>query len=413
MAITSIRRLNEFRNDDRGVVAMIFALAMMAFILLLGITVDYGRALHSGSKMQTAMDAAALAAAKALRDKNSGNVATVARTHFDANMKGQAQQYHTITAFEVTSAQGEVKIDARAQVKTLFARAAGFNEINLRKTTTAVFSPVDVEVAVQLDVTGSMQGQKLTDLKVASNDLIDILLPAGGTPNKVRIGLAPFAAGVNAGQYAKAVSNNRAGSDGCVYERSTSANDLTEVAPFGADRLKARADLSGENPCPANSKIQPLTDDSAKLKSTITAMNAEGYTAGHLGTMWSWYMLSPQWSAIWGSNTGAAYDRKTTKKYAILMTDGEYNTYGGVSGNEAKSQKRALDLCTAMKSSGNKDKEIVVYTIGFQLNDPKARDLLKNCATDSSKFFTPQTGDQLKSAFRGIAEEIAALRLSN
>ena len=41
----------------------------------------------------------------------------------------------------------------------------------------------DIELAMALDVTGSMSGSKIADLRTAATDLVDILLPAGGTPN--------------------------------------------------------------------------------------------------------------------------------------------------------------------------------------------------------------------------------------
>ncbi len=407
MAITT-RTLKDFNQDERGVVAIIFASCLMVFMLVLACAIDYGRAVHSSSKISSSIDAAALAAAKAMRDKNGIDVATVARAHFDQNMKGQASTYHTITQFDVTSSKTDVNITASADVKTLFARAAGIDKIKVTRKTTAAYNPVDIEIAMQLDVTGSMRGQKLADLKVAAKDLVDIMLPDGGTPNKVRVALAPFAAGVDAGSFAKAVTNSRSTSNTCVYERRTAGNDATDAAPTGNnDSLKLQSDLPGANTCSRGSSVLPLTNDKAKIKTKVDAFAADGYTAGHLGTAWAWYTLSPNWSGVWGADTGAAYDPKVTKKYAILMTDGEYNTFGGVAGNTSKSQQQAKSLCDAMKSKG-----LIVYTVGFKLDNSGARDLLSKCATSSSHSFQAYDGAQLRSIFRGIAEEISALRLS-
>jgi Flp pilus assembly protein TadG len=407
MAITT-RTLKDFNQDERGVVAIIFASCLMMFMLALACAIDYGRAVHSSNKLASSIDAAALAAAKSMRDKNGLNVATVARTHFDQNMKGQASTYHQITQFEVISSKSEVKITASADVKTLFARAAGIEKIKVTRKTTAVYNPVDIEIAMQLDITGSMKGQKLADLKVAAKDLVEIMLPDGGTTNKVRVALAPFAAGVDAGSFAKAVTNGRATSNTCVYERRTPGAEATDAPPTGnSDSLKLQSDLPGANSCPKGSMVLPLTSDKAKIKTKVDAFAADGYTAGHLGTAWAWYTLSPNWAGVWGADTGAAYDPKITKKYAILMTDGEYNTYGGASGNTSKSQQQAKALCDAMKSKG-----VIVYTVGFQLDDTGARALLSKCATSSSHSYQAYDGAQLRSIFRGIAEEISALRLS-
>jgi von Willebrand factor type A domain len=264
-------------------------------------------------------------------------------------------------------------------------------------------------------VTGSMdqsiKGQKKIDsLKVASANLLDILLPVGGTgTTKVRVGLAPFAAGVNAGSFASSVTSGPVPGN-CVYERRTNFADTTDAAPIGADSLKTLNDLGkGAQPCPG-AKVAALTDDKASLKTAIRALSPSGSTAGHLGSSWAWYVLSPNWSSVWpaASKPGAYNDGKTLK-FAILMTDGIYNTLGGFSGNDAASQARAKGLCDAMK-----DKGITIYSVGFIAagDPPQAADTLKYCASTASSFYQAEDGDQLNTAFANIAKDISRLRLS-
>ena len=44
--------------------------------------------------------------------------------------------------------------------------------------------------------------------------------------------------------------------------------------------------------------IQPLTNDTAMLKRRIDKLQTGGSTAGHLGTAWAWYLLSPNWNTV-------------------------------------------------------------------------------------------------------------------
>ena len=52
-----------FTGDERGQVAVSFALACIPALYLIGVGVDYGRALTVGAQMQTAVDQAVIAAA--------------------------------------------------------------------------------------------------------------------------------------------------------------------------------------------------------------------------------------------------------------------------------------------------------------------------------------------------------------
>lgn len=98
------------------------------------------------------------------------------------------------------------------------------------------------------------------------------------------------------------------------------------------------------------------------------------------------------------------------QKYAILMTDGDYNIMGAQNANQTTVNNAALSLCTAMKNRG-----IIVYTVGYELqySTPAATTLLTNCATSSAYFYDAQSEAALTAAFRDIALKISSLRLTN
>ncbi|NJO35218.1 MAG: VWA domain-containing protein [Rhodospirillales bacterium] len=145
---------------------------------------------------------------------------------------------------------------------------------------------------------------------------------------------------------------------------------------------------------------------------------------GISGTAWAWYMLSPNWAYLWPSaNQPKAYGADKLVKYAILMTDGEYNTMY-CNGAQAKnsngadincnatngqSYQQARTLCTNMKEKG-----ITVYTVGFQLggSTTTSYQTLQQCASSPDKFFNAEDGTELRLSFRAIALEVAKLSLS-
>ena len=109
-----------------------------------------------------------------------------------------------------------------------------------------------------------------------------------------------------------------------------------------------------------------------------------------------------------------AGDKKTIKA-VVLMTDGVYNTFGGAcdrgcsntSAQAARSQDAARRLCANMKGQNVK-----VYSIGFKLDDRLAEEVLKDCASTALTFYRAENGEQLRQAFRQIAEDLMRLRLT-
>jgi Flp pilus assembly protein TadG len=413
-----------FADDTRGVIAMTFSIALFVVIMFVGCAVDIARLNHARTKVISAVDAATIFAAKRLKDTGmtQATLQSLAQTFFNENMKSGAN-LATITGFQLVVAGDNegVTINVKSEVPTTFARVAGINKMDVPATATAIFNSQDIEVGLQLDVTGSMgstiAGQrKIDSLKVASKNLLDILMPSSGSgTTKVRVGIAPFAAGVNAGSYASAVATGSAPGN-CVYERISSFADTTDLPPGGSDNFKTLNDLpKGAQSCPGGAKIAALSDNKAQLIGAINSLSPGGSTAGHLGTSWAWYLLSPNWSGVWPSaSKPAAYNDPKVLKFAILMTDGIYNTVGGASTGDfgttaAQSQQRAKDLCDAMKAKG-----IVIYSVGFIAagDPPAAADTLKYCASTAGTFYQAQDGTQLDAAFQNIAKDISRLRIS-
>jgi Flp pilus assembly protein TadG len=429
MAQVQSTRIRSFSSDERGSVAIIFGLCTFVLIMIVGLAIDVGRLYQANNKMSAAIDAAALAAAKGLRlaNLNDTQVRDVAQKYFNADFSGAAANYTVVKSIDVKidRAKGAVEVDVAASVPTLFAGIAGVSNFALPRSAVAIFDAKDLEVGLQLDVTGSMSSYgKIGQLKSATKNLLDILIPDAPTGQKVRIGLAPFSAGVNVGAFIKAVDGNRNAPNTCTYERLSTANEKTDAAPVGPDAYKIRPDLTGApkdlQDCPT-AKIRPLTDDKAALKADVQAYEAKGSTAGQLGASWAWNLVSPNWAGIWGgASAPVAYNDGKTIKSVILMTDGAYNTVGGISDTSSyapqaiQASKLSVDICNGMKAKG-----IIVYTVGFTLDlEPnavirqRAIDTLNACASAPDKFYRAEDGAALDAAFRQIATDIVSLRLS-
>jgi Flp pilus assembly protein TadG len=171
--------------------------------------------------------------------------------------------------------------------------------------------------------------------------------------------------------------------------------------------------------------IVPLTSVKANITAGINALNAAGSTIISEGAAWGWRVLSPTAPFTEGSAYGSEW-----AKILVIMTDGEndlssnssfngspYTTVGYLaqnrlgsttaSGGESALNTKLSQVCTNAKATG-----ITVYTIGFQIPSNTIRTLLRNCASDPSKFIEAPSEADLVEAFEMIGEDLADLYLS-
>ncbi|MFK5979560.1 MAG: pilus assembly protein TadG-related protein [Rhizobiaceae bacterium] len=431
----------QFARNARGGIAAPASIAFLAIILSAGAAVDYSRISHTKTIVADALDAALLAAAK---DLSTGAVSAndlegKFSNFFLANVELRSKQtdVFVVKEFDADPNTGIVSATVEADLKMSFMGIVGKDRVKIPLASEVRYKTDEIELAMMLDVTGSMQTNgKLNSLKKAAADAVDILIPVGGNPNgKVRIGMVPYSYAVNAGIYAKTVNNKFGGNTNpggysvpkgvntknCLVERA-GVNVFTDVgyltAPIPTD---VRAG------CPETA-IRPLTDDRDALIADLKSLKANGYTAGHMGVAWTYYMLSENWRDLWPSDSKPNDYSPNVQKIAILMTDGIFNTYyQGTEGtpyvdsgfpqvNPYKaSPATAIGLCDHMKQDKGGDPGIIVYSIAFDA--PKdAQQTLKDCATpdtaETKYYHSAKTEEELRAVFQQIAFNIQKLRIS-
>ncbi|MEC9369612.1 MAG: pilus assembly protein TadG-related protein [Pseudomonadota bacterium] len=401
-------------NDRNGNIAIIFAMSLVPLVSFTGLAIDSLRALRAAEVASDALDAAALATAKVMSesDLDDGELLVVARRYFEANTSSSSvSREATFTGLSLGAdrRRGAITLSVDASLPTSFGRIMNIDRINLSRASTAVFDQNDLELGLMLDVTGSMSGRKIRDLRLAAGDLVDILIPERVGGASIRLGIAPYAAAVNAGPYASRVSGG-ASRDGCVIERE-GAHAYDDSAPSGANTLGAypsRDVARNDNyDCP-RSQVQPLTDNRRVLHRAIDRLDAGGYTAGHLGAAWAWYLVSPAWAGIWpGESTPAPYGSKRLVKAVVLMTDGEFNTSYRNGRANRTSDEQARNICDEMKA-----RDVVVFTIGFDLKETAAIRTLEDCASSDRHHYLAADGEALRKAFLDIGVKLTNLRIS-
>ena len=443
-------------RDRGGNVSLMFGFFVVALTGGVGLAIDTSVAYSVRSQLSAAVDAAALAGARAFADPDRDtDIQNFFAANFEDGYMGAVLQPLQIVPDDEART---ITVTAQATIPTFFMRILGTDSTTVAATGQATLSSRDVEVALVLDITGSMGGSKISDLRTAAKDLIDIVVQDQQEPFYSKVAIVPYSVAVNVGSYADEVRGAvtpgtcvypaeptcenfefpRA-SDGdmitygitnCATER-TGAQLSTDAAPSGAP-LGKQYSHDSYNPCP-DSEIIPLSSNKAVLKAAIDTLEAEGSTAGHIGVAWGWYMISPNFGYLWPAESqpmpyGAIHLGQKVLKVVIIMTDGAFNTiyYDGViaknsgSGSGTNSYKinqngvngdgftQAQALCDNMKAEG-----VEVYTVGFaDASTGPAADFVQNCATDAGHVYLPSSGADLRDAFRSIAVQISNLRIS-
>jgi len=441
MAISRFSSLSSrFARQDGGNFSIAFAAIATTLTMSLGLAVNYAQLSQSHNNLLNALDSALVSTARDIttglikeKDAEKSVLAFLAANTRDGLAVASSIKLNSLQLDKTTKQLvGKASID----VPLVFPVFSTASTKRVTVESAAVYSDKSIEVAMMLDVTGSMSGQKIKDLKVAAANAVEAFLGTNqGVVPRVRVAIVPYADAVNVGPGLAGTVTALAGNAGepaaldpialaasgmiasslpdmCATDR-TGSEQFTDASPLVAminrdSRLKF---------CPA-AQLQPLTANKDELLDTIGAFTANGFTAGGIGVQWTRYMLSPEWKNVLPSDSApTAYGSTKVKKYAILMTDGEFNTaFANVAaGSDPRNQSNrarssAERHCAEMKKAG-----IEIFAVGFMLDKTAAKQVMKACASPDTgaiaHYYEAKTGTALDEAFKEIAANIERLTL--
>ena len=446
--------IQRFWGDQRGIAGPIIALTFTAIISSVGASIDYARAQMAQAKLSDTLDAAALAAGSIANAKPT-EVVSVAQNYFNVNFP-QGYMDASIAPLQFINNVQDAPpiITASATIPTIFMGIVGIDTMTVSAHTEIARNSGGLELVLVMDNTGSMSGQKLTELKSSATDLVNILFGSAAAKDDLWIGLVPFAQTVNIGKthtsWLDGTSFNWGPTSwgGCVDAQSAGLDQTDNPPTTAADKLRAyywpddnnndwidnkgkyRSLTATRGPnAYCSQAVTPMTNQKAAILSGINSMVANGNTHVNLGALWGWRMLSPRWRSLWGGTMNANnlpldYGTENMTKVAIMLTDGQNtmdnttrtsywylsnNKLGTTNATKAVQEldKRTLAICNAMKAKG-----IVVYTLLYDLNNASIANLYSNCATKPDYFFNSPNSETLRSAFHTIGDSLSNLRIS-
>jgi Flp pilus assembly protein TadG len=172
----------------------------------MGIGVDSARGYMVRARLSQALDAAGLAAGKQFTNEAKAEEAArmVFKANFPTGYMDAALSGPNIT-FNTTAQT--VTVTASAVLPTYFVHLVGVDTLTVAANTEVMRNGMNLEIALVLDVTGSMNqpSSKIADLKVAAKDLIDIVVYADQSEYYSKVAIVPYSNAVNVGAFADQV----------------------------------------------------------------------------------------------------------------------------------------------------------------------------------------------------------------
>ncbi|MEM1234073.1 MAG: TadE/TadG family type IV pilus assembly protein [Pseudomonadota bacterium] len=344
-------RINGFRRNEDGA-ALVFALIIFILMLVMGgLAVDVARMEAQRIKLQQTVDRAVLAAADI---DNPQDPEVVVADYFEKTGLSDFLIGTTVSPPAINSRT--VEIETKAQVATAFLHMVGVNSLASEAGGAATEEISDIEISLVVDVSGSMNGSKLQNLKEAAGLFFDTVMNnVPGEPGLTSVSIIPYNAHVNLGRDLAEHTNLESSHDYSTCGRfrdDWKRNDFatTEIDSstfiernghfpyYGNTNNNYNAPSDGWYWCEHddNRHIMVHQTDPEILKTHLNAFWASGWTAIDQGMKWGAALIDPAFDEVLEDmiddttiavpeevrGRPAAWDDDETMKVIVLMTDG-------------------------------------------------------------------------------------------
>jgi Flp pilus assembly protein TadG len=412
---TQLRQtLLAFMPASTGNVAIIFGIAAIPVVGLVGAVVDYSRANLAKAAMLSALDSTALSVSMRAASLSSSELTAAATTTFTALFTRPEVTGVTVTPNYTTTDGSQLTVTARGSMQTSLLGLLGVSQVAIGGSSVVRWGMSRMRVALVLDNTGSMDSAgKMTALKTAAHNLLTQLKNAATKDGDVYVSIIPFNKDVNVGSANSGASwirwdlygnwflgfwipGNRNAWNGCVTDRDQDY-DTTNTAPSAATATLFPADDYSE--CPQS--LLGLTYDWTALNNKIDAMRPEGNTNQAIGLQIGFQSLTSAPFTIPPMDPDYQY-----QQVIILLTDG-LNTENRWYSSAASIDARQRKTCDNVKAAG-----ITLYTVQVNTASDPTSSLLQYCASDPGKFFLLTSASQIVTTFEKIGTAMSHLRIA-
>ncbi len=355
--------IRTFRKAEDGTL-VIFALVLFVLMAMMGgIAVDVMKYEATRTQLSQTLDRCTLMAASL--DQRLAPQEVVEDCVAKAGLGEQLQSVVVLEGFN----SRDVQAVAKADTKPFFMHMLGIDRFDAAAGSRAEQKITDVEIALVLDVSGSMGGTKISNLRTAASKFVATMLD--NDPNRrISIAIVPYNAQVNLGPTLLSKFNVTAPHNALNRPFDVANHNCLELPPsvFGTAGISrtvalpqmAQSDHAygtdtgnyytaptstsyavpnfGANFCrtEANNVVRMPSQDKAQLQGWINGLTANGNTSIALGMKWGTALLDPSARSIYdeyiaagqmsANLSGRPFDTgsRDSMKVIVLMTDGEH-----------------------------------------------------------------------------------------
>lgn len=191
--------LSRFARARSGAVAIWFAVMALPLAVMSFALIDINRASVEKRYLQDALDAAVLLVARSTATSDN-QAQALGSAALAAQLSGMSEATLLSSSFKIVGST--VTGTATSGLSPYISNLWLGGDMNVGAVAEATRAATNLEVALVLDITGSMGGTRLTDLKVAAKDLIDMVVSDTQSPYYSKAALVPYSVAVNVGGYA-------------------------------------------------------------------------------------------------------------------------------------------------------------------------------------------------------------------
>ena len=432
--------LGQYKTRTDGNVSLMFGASFVASLSLIGAVFDLILLNKSKQHVQYLTDAAVLAALQFEGTIEEKEAAFAEHIRLLSNLStGEDLDFTSSVDIEVNDGALVMTADVAITHEYIMLQHLG-SPPSITIRTKAEKGIEDIEIALVLDISSSMNGARITEAKAAATLFIEQLLTDEELDGRISISLVPFGGTVRVPVELSTLldtplaeledySENWIGGEWNQCFEFDAEDTENGIKPNGSYRVTPDFwSWNKNNPwCPTSgNELVPLTDDKDALVERVDALTLSDGTASDHGMAWGFETLNPEWK---NNFPGALADTPAdltdkTKKVMVFMTDGGITSQHYVRDSDKtgsvpyNSKRRVLipgrDTLKSFLGACDraKDSDIDVFTIGFNLTRTTHKATLEACATTPTNYIDARTGD-LDNVFAGIANEISPLRVTN
>jgi Flp pilus assembly protein TadG len=384
----------------------VLALSLPVIAGVAGLAVDGGNLYTSHNKLQSAVDSAALSASLQLPydpTLSKGLVKSAATTMLNTDYPGA-----TVQSVSLGTQIQSACVTAQASVNLTLMAALGIADNSVTASSCAGYN--NLEIVLVLDDTGSMAGAPITAVRNAAIDMVNLVLPVGGS-GSTKVGMVPFRGKIHL---------------------STNVDGKTP----GCRNADDSVNTTNTSSCNSVSAIQPLSTSPSSIISAINTLTASGTASGTViseGIKWGNYVLTGPYFTQGGPAS-------QFRKVMILLTDGEtedgkcggeyaapydpndywYNAYYGMGVQNCHcggGTTGCLNAAMLTAAANAKAAGVEIFCVRFS-NDTNATaiSMMQTMASSTpgtnDHYYTAPTNADISTMFQKIGQQLG-LRLTN